>query len=428
MQNFVTEIFSDSSLTGWGSYCNGLKTFGFWNKQEKKYHINYLELLAAFFAVKCFASELSQCEVLLRIDNTTAISYINRAGGVQFPHLSELLKKIWAWCEEREIWLKASYIPSSKNIEADKASRNVNVDSEWEISQEAFTQIEEQFGFFTVDLFATRLNKKCKRFYSRFPDPEAEAVDAFTISWKNEHFYTFPPFALILRTLKKIINDKAIGTVIVPLWPTQPWYPLFTALLIEPAIIFKPNSTLLTSPYRDESHPLASHLSLVAGRLSGYDINKDGLIHRFLKGAFKRRPTKPKYSTTWDITPVLNYMKKLHPLKQLKLKDAVEKVATLLALTTAQRLQTLALINIDNIEINSTGISIRITEQIKTSKPGAFQPDLILPFFKEKPELCIVSAVLDYIDYTKVKLVLIPTSSRHIARDTQQYLRPLKEE
>lgn len=79
----------------------------------------------------------------------------------------------------------------------------------------------------------------------------------------------------------------------------------------------------------------------------------------------------------------------------------MEKVATLLALTTAQRLQTLALINIDNIVRSDTGINIKITEQIKTSKPGAFQPDLMLPFFKEKPGLCIASAILEYIDYTK---------------------------
>lgn len=266
-QNFTTEIFSDSSLTGWGCYCNGSKAFGFWNKQERKKHINYLELLAAFFAVKCFASQLSQCEVLLRLDNTTAIAYVNRAGGVQFSHLDELSRQIWEWCEERKIWLKASYIPSAENIEADRASRNINEDSE--ISQTAFKQIEKQFGPFSVDLFASRLNAKSQKFYSRFPDPEADTVDAYTISWKNENFYAFPSFALILRTLRKIIIDRAISIMVVPLWPTQPWYPLFTSLLIEPTIIFKPDSTLLTSPYRNSSHPLASHFSLVAGKLSG---------------------------------------------------------------------------------------------------------------------------------------------------------------
>jgi Phage integrase family. len=44
---------------------------------------------------------------------------------------------------------------------------------------------------------------------------------------------------------------------------------------------------------------------------------------------------------------------------------------------------------------------IKITDQIKTSKPGALQPELILPFFKDKPGLCVASAILKYINFTK---------------------------
>jgi len=77
---------------------------------------------------------------------------------------------------------------------------------------------------FTVDLFASRVNKKCRSFYARFSDPEAEIIDAFTVDWGGKHFYAFPPFALILRTLRRIINDKATGVVVVPYWPTQSWY------------------------------------------------------------------------------------------------------------------------------------------------------------------------------------------------------------
>lgn len=44
-------IFSDSSLSGWGCYCGGKDAFGFWNEDERENHKNYLELLAAFFAI-----------------------------------------------------------------------------------------------------------------------------------------------------------------------------------------------------------------------------------------------------------------------------------------------------------------------------------------------------------------------------------------
>lgn len=41
-QNYALEIFSDSSLTGWGCYCEGVKAFGFWDENEREKHINYL--------------------------------------------------------------------------------------------------------------------------------------------------------------------------------------------------------------------------------------------------------------------------------------------------------------------------------------------------------------------------------------------------
>ena len=46
------EIFSDASKSGWGTSCEGNVANGFWNKNEQLLHINKLELLAAFFALR----------------------------------------------------------------------------------------------------------------------------------------------------------------------------------------------------------------------------------------------------------------------------------------------------------------------------------------------------------------------------------------
>lgn len=45
---FSLEMSSDASLTGWGVHCQGISSQGFWTQKEKKFSINYLELLAAF--------------------------------------------------------------------------------------------------------------------------------------------------------------------------------------------------------------------------------------------------------------------------------------------------------------------------------------------------------------------------------------------
>lgn len=79
---YIMETSSDASLTGSGAFCDGKSAHGWWNSNRLRYNINFLELLAAFHALKSFANNLKNCEILVRIDNTTAIAYINRAGSV----------------------------------------------------------------------------------------------------------------------------------------------------------------------------------------------------------------------------------------------------------------------------------------------------------------------------------------------------------
>lgn len=162
----------------------------------------------------------------------------------------------------------ASYIQSSENIIADAESRRIHADIEWALSDDAFSLICETFRQPEIDLFASRLNKKCKKFVSWHNDPEAFTVDAFTVSWKPFFFYAFPPFSVILKVLQKIIQNRAEGIVVVPLWPTQPWYPVFKKLQISNTLTFPPDSKLLHSPYSAE-HKLHRRLTLVAAVLSG---------------------------------------------------------------------------------------------------------------------------------------------------------------
>ena len=266
---FVLEIFSDASGSGWGIACNGEVTFGPWNTEELKNHINFLELKAAFIGLQIFCRNRQDCELLLRIDNTTAISYINRMGGIQYPKLNHMARQIWQFCELRNIWIFASYIASKENVDADLASRANNVDTEWELAQWAFEIIIERFGDVEIDLFASSSNRKCERYCSWHPDSDAYCVDAFTIDWRDLKFFAFPPVALILKTIQKIKNDRAQGILIVPFWPSQPWYPLWNTMLVEEPIIFPPNNNLLLSPCRTIQHPLASRMQLMAGTLSG---------------------------------------------------------------------------------------------------------------------------------------------------------------
>lgn len=266
LENFAMEIFSDASCSGWGIFYNGQKSRGLWSDDEKHFHINYLELLATFFALKCFASTVKNCNILCRIDNTTAIAYINRMGSIQFPELNRLSREIWMWCEHRNIFLFASYIKSSENTIADEQSRILEIETEWELNDSSFQVIQKKFGTPDIDLFASRVNTKCKHFVSWLRDPYCYRVDAFTLNWKDLFFYAFPPFCLILKVLQKIICDEARGIIVVPLWTAQPWFPIFSSLIEGKPIVFNSNRNLLS--FNRTPHPLWKSLSLVAAVLS----------------------------------------------------------------------------------------------------------------------------------------------------------------
>lgn len=266
--NYELEIFTDASLTGWGAYSENTRANGGWKDNECTFHINYLELLAVFLGLKFFAREKYNTNILLRVDNTTAVSYINRMGGVQFPHLNDLTRNIWQWCEERNIWIFASYINTKDNKEADQESRRANPDIEWQLNNSEYQKIVATFGQPEIDLFASRTNAKCTTYVSWRQDPDAVAVDAFTLRWKSMFFYAFPPFPLILKCLHKIINDQAKGILIFPNWPSQPWFPLLTSLVQSDILYFTP-SFLHTSSFSRTYQHHSKQLTLGAAVLSG---------------------------------------------------------------------------------------------------------------------------------------------------------------
>lgn len=132
-----------------------------------------------------------------------------------------------------------------------------------------------------------------------------------------------------------------------------------------------------------------------------YNISNNQLISKFFKAIYRIKPSRPKYQITWDTSDVLDFISNWFPLEELSLEKLTKKLVMLIALITAHRVQTLASIKIQNICVYQTKIEIKIPDMIKTSEPGKFQPLLVLPFFKEKPELCVASTLKYYLQKTE---------------------------
>ena len=76
-------IESDSSGLGWGCHdvTYDVKMHGEWSYTDRLNHINFLELKAAFQALKVLCPHVSHEHIYLYLDNKTAIKYISKQGG-----------------------------------------------------------------------------------------------------------------------------------------------------------------------------------------------------------------------------------------------------------------------------------------------------------------------------------------------------------
>nr|CAI5870505.1 unnamed protein product [Callosobruchus analis] len=141
-----------------------------------------------------------------------------------------------------------------------------------------------------------------------------------------------------------------------------------------------------------------SHRSALALITPG-DLGQNNVLKRFLKGVSRLHPATPRYNVTWDPSNVLKYLKDLDTKDSLKRLS--EKLATLLALITGGRLQTLALIRISNIVRDNTGLQVSITDLTKTSLVSKAQPYIRIPFYHDDPNLCVATLTNTYISATK---------------------------
>ena len=273
-------IGSDASLSGWGATCLNQNSGGRWTSSESSQHINYLELLAAFFALQSFVSHRRSIHVRIQLDSSSAVAYINNMGGIKSNLLNSLSVEIWSWCIARDIWLSAQHIPGVQNARADFQSRVFSDDLEWSLHPSIFQRIVGFTYTPNVDLFASRLNHKVHSYVSWHPDPRAVATDAFAISWSNQKCYAFPPFSLIPRVLSKIQRDKASVLLIAPVWPTQGWYPTLLQLLVEQPILLPRWNNLLVLPHNKQLHPLRNKLLLAAWTVSGDPLQAEVFLNK----------------------------------------------------------------------------------------------------------------------------------------------------
>ena len=121
----------------------------------------------------------------MRIDDTTAVAYINKREATRSPALTAQALELWAVVLTTGVSLTAQHIPGVENVLPDTASRQIETRTEWALDRKVFQSICQRFYTPEVDLFASRLNHELPQYVSRYSDPETLAVDVFLQDWNK---------------------------------------------------------------------------------------------------------------------------------------------------------------------------------------------------------------------------------------------------
>ena len=85
-----------------------------------------------------------------------------------------------------------------------------------------------RWGPHSGDFFANYYNHKLPKYFSWFGNLNTSGVDFFFQSLRGENCPIVPPVGIVPRVLHYLKSQQAVGTLVVPLWPSAYFWPLIT--------------------------------------------------------------------------------------------------------------------------------------------------------------------------------------------------------
>ena len=219
-------VYSDASDTGYGGYViehGPAIAQGQWTRSEASQSSTWRELSAVLRVLQSVIEKLRNMRVHWFTDNQNVVQIL-KVGSRQ-SKLQVLAVEIFSLTVQNHVHLEPEWIPRELNQLADQISRIVDYD-DWQLNPSVFANLDSLWGPHSVDRFASCDNMQLVRFNSRYWSSGTEAVDAFTVNWSEENNWLCPPISLIPRVIRHAQNCCAMCTLVVPVWPSAPFWPL----------------------------------------------------------------------------------------------------------------------------------------------------------------------------------------------------------
>ena len=100
----------------------------------------------------------------------------------------------------------------------DRLSKDFDL-SEYRIREDSFRELENEFGPWDIDWFASDWSKRMDRFASRYWTVGSEFTDAFSQEWTEDEGFFHPPVNELARVMEKVEKYGARGVIVMPDWP-----------------------------------------------------------------------------------------------------------------------------------------------------------------------------------------------------------------
>ena len=118
--------------------------------------ISTVLLKAVILALHHWVTVLQGHQVMIAVDSTTVVSYINKQGGTHYHTLLRLVVDLLVWLQTQYIAIRDRHFPGCLNAIADRLSQpNQPITTEWSLHPEIVNRIFGTWGTPTVDIFAT---------------------------------------------------------------------------------------------------------------------------------------------------------------------------------------------------------------------------------------------------------------------------------
>ena len=138
--------------------------------------------------------------------------------------------------------------------------------------------------------------------------------------------------------------------------------------------------------------------------IQGYNTLADHpLVKRFIKGIFNRKPPQPRYTYTWDVKLVFDYMISMGDNESLTLKNLTHKLVMLLMLCVCQRANTILAFDIEAMDAQPDKYIFYPSSLLKhQGQRNVNDEEFVYEKFEENKLLCPVETLNAYLTHRRV--------------------------